>query len=117
MLGEGGFRDRYVVHCCIARDLPSVGEKIIDNSSLVYDAQPLTLERRLELVRSHELIPSVRAAGQPAQDVFGAENRQGETLECTVEHRRDHEAAVPDHLRTTADEKAKLTHVLDYLHS
>src|SRR5690349_23618207 len=54
-------------------------------------------------------IPSVGTAGQPAQHVFGAEDRQSETLECAVERRRDHEPARADHLGTTADEKGKIS--------
>src|SRR6185437_921473 len=53
--------------------------------------QARILDRRFELARRHELVPLMRAARQPAQHIFGADDGERETLERAVERRRDHQ--------------------------
>src|SRR5262245_26000735 len=96
----------HIVHVHVGRELPAVGQEIVDHAGLVDDAQPMPLERRLELVRSDEFVPLVGAAREPAQHVFGADDRQCKALERAVEGCRDHEPARLHHLRATPDEEA-----------
>src|SRR5262245_355108 len=103
ILGKRAFRDHHVVHVHVGRALPAVGQEIVDHAGLIDDAQPMPLERRLELVRSDEFIPLVGATRQPAQHVFGSDDRQCKALERAIERRRDHEPARLHHLRATPD--------------
>ena len=73
-------RGHHVVHVHVRRQLPAVGEQVIDHAGLADHAQPALLERDLEFVRGHELFPLMGAARQPAQDVFGADDRQRKAL-------------------------------------
>ena len=49
--------------------------------------------RDSEFVGGDELVPTVGAAGQPAQHIFGADDREGETLQGAVEGGGDHQPA------------------------
>src|SRR5919204_6393509 len=114
--GGRAFRDYHVIHIHVARELPAIGEKIVDDAGLVDDGESVPLERRLELVRRDGLVPSVRTARQPAQHVFGADDRQGEALERAVERGGDHDSSRLDHLRAAPDEEAKIRDMLDHFH-
>jgi len=67
-------------------------------------------------VGSDEFLPSVGAAGQPAQHVFGAHDGERKALERAVEGCGDHEPAGPDHVGATAHEQADVGDVLDHFH-
>src|ERR671936_446860 len=97
-----------VAPTCVSAPAATQGQKLAGGC--------VPLERRLELVRRDELVPSVRTARQPAQNVFGADDRQGEALERAVERGGDHEASRLDHLRTAPDEEAKIPDMLDHFH-
>src|SRR5262245_51663361 len=109
-------RDHHVVHVHVGGQPPAVGEEIVDHPGLVDHGEAVPLERGFELVGSDELLPLVRAARQPAQHVFGADDRQCKALERAVERRRDHEAARLHHLSAAADEEVEIGDVLDHLH-
>src|SRR5262249_17878697 len=80
----------HVVHVHVAGELPAVGEKIVDDAGLADQREAALLERDLELVRGHELVPLMRAARQPAQHVFGPDDREREALERAVDGGDDH---------------------------
>src|ERR1700694_5720450 len=47
----------HIVHVHVARDLPAVGEKIVDHPGLVDDGEVVAFERCCELVWSNEFFP------------------------------------------------------------
>src|SRR5262249_57553863 len=70
MLGGCAFCDHHIVHVHVGRELPAVGQEIVDHAGLVDDAQPMPLERRLELVRSDEFVPLAGVERAPAKTVL-----------------------------------------------
>src|SRR5579872_141320 len=69
-------RDDHVIHVHVGRELPAVGKQIVDDAGFVAQPQPALLDRDLELVGGDELLPLMSAARQPAQDIFGADDRE-----------------------------------------
>ena len=53
--------------------------------------RPAPCKRRAKLLWPHEALPLMGADGQPAQDVFGADNGERVGLERAVERGQDHE--------------------------
>ena len=58
----------------------------------------------------------MRAARQPAQHIFGADDREREALERAVDGGGDHQPAGPHHLGAARDEQLHVGDVLDHFH-
>src|SRR5262249_16386856 len=84
--------DQHVVDVHVGRELPAVGDQVVDHAGLVHHREAALLERDLELVRRDELVPLMRAARQPAQHVFGAHDGEREALQRAVDGGCDHQA-------------------------
>ncbi len=56
------------------------------------------------------------AARQPAQNIFGADDRQRKALERAIERRDEQQPARLDHLGRNRDEQADIGDVLDHFH-
>src|SRR5947199_10645680 len=78
-------RRDHVVHVHVARALPAIGDEIVDHAGLVDHTQPMPLEHGLELVGGDEFVPTMGATRQPAQHVFGTDDREREALDGAVE--------------------------------
>src|SRR5271165_1476682 len=109
----GGHR---IVHVHIARDLPAVGERIVDHPGLVDDGEAAALERGRELVWRNEPVPPMGAPREPAQHVFRANDRQRKALERAIDGRHDEDSAWFHQLRTLLEEQGHVGDVLDHLH-
>src|SRR4026209_1127497 len=59
----------HVVHIHVGRKLPAIGDQMVEHARLVEHGQPMSLQRGLDLVRGHELVPLMGPARQPAQPV------------------------------------------------
>src|SRR5215211_946728 len=106
----------HVVHVDIVGELHLPGEDIQDHAALIHDLEPVLLQCGLQLVRPHQLVPMVRPARQKPENVFGADDRQGEALERAVDGGDDHQAAGLDHFGAAPDEQVHVGDVLDHLH-
>src|SRR5260370_29581884 len=83
----------HIVHVHVARDLPAVGEKIIDHPGLIDDGEAGEFERGRQFVWCNELFPLMGATGEPAQHIFCAYDSQRKTLERSVDRLHDDDPA------------------------
>src|SRR3984957_16870019 len=109
-------RDHHVVDVRVARELPAVGHKIVDDAAFAGDMQPAPLDRNLEFVRRDELVPSMGAARQPTQDGFGADYGEREALCCAIERGDEQKPAGLHHRARLRDEEADIGDMLDHFH-
>ena len=90
--------------------------KIVDHAGFAGDVQAGLLDGDLEFVRRDELVPLMGAARQPAQDVFGADDRQREAFCRAVERGDEHKPAGLHHRGGQLDEQADIGDMLDHFH-
>ena len=69
-----------------------------------------------EFVGGDEFVPLMGAARQPAQYIFGADDRQRKALPVAVQGRDHHQPARLEHRRAAVEEDADIRHVLDHFH-
>ncbi len=93
-----------------------IGQRIVDDAGFADDPHAGLPDGIFEFGGSDEFFPSVGAAGQPAQHVFGAHDGERKALERAVEGCGDHEPAGLDHAGATAHEQADVGDVLDHFH-
>src|SRR6202011_3255953 len=87
------FRRDHVIHVHVVGELPAVEKDVVGHAALVDHPQPAALQHGFEFGGRDELVPPMRAARQPAQYIFGADDGKREALERAVEGRRDHQPA------------------------
>ena len=114
---RSALRRQHVVHVDVGGQLPAVGEQIVDHAR----SRRSPAGRCCSIAISSsfgrdELVPLMGAARQPAQHVFGADDREREALQRAVERRRDHQPAGLHHRGAACDEQRHIGDVLDHLH-
>ncbi|MNU60219.1 hypothetical protein D3C71_494040 [compost metagenome] len=74
------------------------------------------LERAFDLFRADQLFILMRAAGQPAQDIFGGEDRECAGLQRAVDRRHEHQAAGAHHGGAGGEEQVHIGNMFDDFH-
>src|SRR5436853_86754 len=69
-------RDQHIIHVRVAGEPPFAGKRIVDDTGPVDHPYAAAPHKAREFVRRDETLPFMRALGQPAQHVFGADDRQ-----------------------------------------
>src|SRR5260221_5836731 len=93
-----------------------VADRIVGDASDLPGAQPVAAQAGGKLGGAYESAPFMRAARQPAQQVFGADNREEIGFGGPVERRRDERAARPYHGGGGGQEGAEIGDMLDDFH-
>ena len=89
---------------------------MIDHAGLFGDGELVVRQMLCEFVGGDELVPLMGAARQPAQDVFGADDRQRKALPIAVYGRYHHQPAGLEHRGAAIEEHADVGDMFDYLH-
>src|SRR6185312_12747150 len=98
-------RNHHVIDADVAGASPAVGQGIIDDARDVADAEAVPAQALGQLRGVQESAPVMRAARQPAQHIFRADDGEREGFERAVERRRDEAAAGLEQPRHGAEEE------------
>ena len=107
---------QHVVHVEVALvERPGAAERAVDHAHDLLCVDARRAETVHDFRRFQELPPVVRAARQPAQDVFAAGDGQRPGLGGAVERRQEQQSAGLHHAAAGSQEQRDVGHVLDDL--
>src|SRR3954462_355133 len=68
--------EHHIIHCQVAAQRPFAGQRIVADAGQFVDLEGVARQRADEFGGAYELLPAMGAAGQPAENVFRADDRQ-----------------------------------------
>src|SRR5579872_3728149 len=111
----GTYCEEQIVNAEILSEAPFACQEIVGEAANFPHMKAPPTQTRGEFGGSQEPVPAMSAAGEPAQHIFGTEDREKEAFWRAIERRGDERAARPHERCSGAEERIDVGNVLDDL--
>ena len=111
--GVGASRDHHIIDLGVLGEAPFVHDRVEADALRVADHHAGAFERGFNFGRFDELIEFMRAAREPAEHVFCADNSEGVGFGCAVDCGDNHQAAGLYEAGALGEELRRISDVFD----